>query len=144
MTRDDLLAAAAAIRANAAERDPALAAIPIAAIGWATVDHERAMGELDAALDIDAEPWLVLPRDAAMGASARVRSLGGGTPTLVVLEPDTEGPLAASLVRFGEGVAAVYLDAATVGATEVRGRRATSGPAWGPHVIVLEDGEAAP
>jgi hypothetical protein len=144
MTRDDLLAAAVAIRATASERDPTLAEVPIVAIGWATVDHERAMAELDAAVGADAEPWLALPRDAAMGASARVRSLGEGAPTLVVLEPDTEGGLAASLVRFGEGVAVVYLDAASGAAAAIQGRRVPGGPAWGPHVVVLEDRETTP
>jgi hypothetical protein len=141
MTRDDLVAAALAIRAKAAEADPELAALPVASIGWATVDHERAMAELDAALGTDAEPWVPLPRDAAMGASARVRRLGAGGPSLVVLEPDTEGSLAASLVRFGEGVAVVYLDAAAQGAAPatVTSRRVPGGPAWGPHVVLLGD-----
>ena len=100
------------------------------------------MAELDEALGGDADPWRPLPRDAAMGASARVRGLGAGEPPLVVLEPDTEGSLAASLVRFGEGVAVVYLDAATGDAVTVRGRRIPGGPAWGPHVVVLEDAAA--
>jgi hypothetical protein len=145
MTRDDLLAAAAAIRAPAAAAGLSLAALPIAAIGWATVDHERAMAELDEALGgaagatgADDEPWRPLPRDGAMGARAQVRGLGAGMPALVVLEPDTEGRLAASLARFGEGVAVVYLG--TLAAGGIGGARLVrGGPAWGPHVVVLGD-----
>jgi hypothetical protein len=140
MTRDELLAAATAIRATTVAADPSIAALPIAAIGWATVDHERAVAELDASLAGSlaeaAPPWRALPRDAAVGASARARGLGAGLPELLVLEPDTEGPLAASLARYGEGVAVVYVGAPTAAVGGV-GRLLRGGRAWGPHVVVL-------
>ena len=152
MTRDDLLAAAARIRATVAEADRSVAALPIAAIGWATVEHERAMGQLDEALagapgapgatGVDAERWRPMPRDAALGASAQVRGLGAGIPALVVLEPDSEGRLAASLARFGEGVAVVYLGTLAAGGFG-GGRLVRGGPAWGPHVVVLGDSLSA-
>ena len=142
MTRDELVAAGVAIRATAAAADLSLAALPIAAIGWATVDHERAMGELDAALrggpGAAANPWRPLPRDAAMGATARLRGLGTGVPALVVLEPDTEGRLAGSLARFGEGVVVVYLGTLAAGGIG-GGRLVRGGPVWGPHIVVLGD-----
>jgi hypothetical protein len=138
MTWRLLVDAAHAIRSGIA--DPVTAALPIAAIGWATVEGERAQGELDALLaaDLDAPrlaPWRSLDRDAALGASAWVRaaSEGAGDPALVVLEPDTEGLLAAFLARFGEGVGAVYLgDGALQSGRLVRGR-----PRWGPHAVAL-------
>jgi hypothetical protein len=144
-----LAEAAEAIRTAAAARDPRAAGLPVAAIGWATVEHERAIRELDALLGAprDAGPgaapdaaagpgaWAPIGRDPALGAQAWLRDPGGaaGDPSLVVLEPDTEGRLAASLARFGEGVAVAYLGAGRPpGGTLVRG-----GPAWGPHAVVL-------
>lgn len=60
----------------------------------------------------------------------------------MVLEPSTEGRLAARLARRGEGVCALYVvvDARPGGdspmiALGLPGRLATSGPAWGPFVI---------
>lgn len=134
MRPDGLLAAAEAIRTAAAKIDPVLASLPIAAIGWATVDHERAMAELDSALAAENDAWVALERDAALGASARSRGLGDEGAMLVVLEPDTEGPLAASLARFGEGVAVIYLGDGPVGS----GRLLRGGPVWGPHVVVRD------
>jgi hypothetical protein len=61
-----------------------------------------------------------------------------------VLEPDTEGPLAAALARFGEGLAAIYVRPGrrAGGRFEAVGpfgpARLAPGPAWGPHVLALE------
>lgn len=131
-----LLEAAEAIRSAAAELDGRVARLPIAGIGWATVDHERAEREFDELLG-SAGPWQPVERDAGLGAQGwwRAGAGGGAEPVLVVLEPDTEGRLAASLVRFGEGVAVVYL-----GAGRPRpGTLARGAPAWGPHAILLDD-----
>jgi len=71
------------------------------AVGWGTVDLERAA----------AEAWpgrstAPLPDDALLGA----RCLAAvDEPALVLLEPSTEGRLAASLARHGEGPIALYL-----------------------------------
>ncbi len=144
MTWDDLLAAANGIRARAVEADPSLAPLALAGLGWATVDHERAMDELDVALGATSSTrWTALDRDGLLGASAWLREPSVGRPAIVLLEPDTEGRLAASLARFGEGVAAVYLGAASLGPRSLgRARLAPGGPAWGPHVIVIENGDA--
>src|SRR6476646_3562137 len=95
----DLVAAGEAIRAGVAERDPWLAELPVGGIGWATVELDRAAHELPAC-----GPFETAPRDATLGASARRLRPGGaaGNPdrargALLLLEPDTEGLLAASL-----------------------------------------------
>src|SRR5262245_64494547 len=142
----EIVGVAEAIRASAAERDPWLAEVPVVGIGWATVELDRAVSELSAIGRF--EP---APRDATLGASARRGSLLDRTrPALVLLEPDTEGLLAATLARFGEGVGAVYLgplDRADVDDTPRLGppRPGPLGPArlvigrrpWGPQALVL-------
>src|SRR5436190_19537373 len=103
----ELIAAAESIRSAAAARDPWLADLPVAGIGWATVELDRAAREL-----ASVGAFVAAPRDAALGASAmRSPVQKGGPPAIVLLEPDTEGLLAAALARFGEGVLAVYLRA---------------------------------
>lgn len=153
-----LLEEAEAIRAGAAARAPFLEGASLAGIGWATVELERAARELD-----PAGTWTVAPRDTLLGASCWLASptepgTEAADPALLLLEPDTEGRLAASLVRFSEGVAAIYIRptaaAAATNAVAASGPRLSAaddgplgtgrvllgGPAWGPHVIVLEAG----
>ena len=90
-----------AIRANPTLR--------LAGVCWATVELDRAEAELG--------PWLgpaTAPRDGTephLGARTRARaSRGLPGPVLVLAEPVTEGRLAASLARDGEGPCALYLD----------------------------------
>lgn len=157
MSWDDLLEAAERIRATTVTADPRLAELPLVGIGWATVEGERAMRELDArfpaATAHGRQVWRPAARDEDLGALAWVRIAAGDEPaSIVVLEPDTEGRLAASLARWGEGVAAIYLgppaDPAGSGVPHARGgplglgRLVRGGPAWGPHVVVLEGGVA--
>lgn len=140
MSWADLLGAADRIRGAASDADQGLARLPLAAIGWATVEAERAIRELDAAVSSDepanaASTWTEVGRDATLGARVWERGPGAAQPgpALLVLEPDTEGRLAASLARFGEGVAAIYL-----GEGPIRpGRLVGGGKPWGPHVVVL-------
>jgi hypothetical protein len=131
MIPTELRAAAERIRAGAVERDPAIDGLPLTGIGWATVERERAERELEPAAD-----WVELERDPALGARRWLRAVDTGgdhdVPALVVLEPETEGRLAASLARFGESVAVAYLGADAI----TRGRLLRGGPAWGPHVVV--------
>jgi hypothetical protein len=141
-----LVAAAQSLRADAAERDPWLADLRVAGIGWATVELERAAREL-----ASQGPFTAAARDVALGATA-VRSplADRSRPALFLLEADTEGLLAASLARFGEGVLAAWLgplDRADVDDTPRLGppragplgpaRLVIGRPAWGPHVLVL-------
>ena len=142
-----LVAAAEAIRAAASERDPWLAELPVAGIGWGTVELERAARELASRGPFTS----AAARDVGLGATA-VRSplADRSRPALVLLEPDTEGLLAASLARFGEGVLVAWLgplDRADVDDTPRLGppragplgpaRLVVGLPAWGPHVLVL-------
>jgi hypothetical protein len=142
----NLVAAAESIRSAAATRDPWLAELPVAGIGWATVELGRAEREL-----AGVGPFGMAPRDAALGASARRSATKRGrSPVIALLEPDTEGLLAAALARFGEGVLAVYLgplDRADIDDTPRLGppqpgplgpaRLVIGRPAWGPHALVL-------
>jgi hypothetical protein len=93
-----------------------------------------------------------LPADALLGA----RAAWSGTPGVVLAEPTTEGRLAASLARWGEGPAAIYvavgrpvLETVAV-ALERLGERprhgtgpfgaqllAQTSSAWGPHLLLV-------
>ena len=120
-----LLAAAEAIRS-----DTDLADLPIEGVGWATVDAERAFRELDGVLG--PATWVPDVRDAPLGASVwRCDPSPSDDVSLFVLEPDTEGRLAAFLARFGEGVGAVYVAGGGDGSRVV-----AVNPRWGPYAIV--------
>ena len=83
----------------------------VVAIGWATVELDRATAELG--LDLGLAPDMFIPADpsVALGAECRLASgvLADGR-SLAVLEPATEGPLAAALARWGEGPRVVWLE----------------------------------
>lgn len=142
----ELVAAAARIHATVAERDPWLAELPIVGIGWATVELDRAERELSSVAGFEAAP-----RDSALGAAARRSPIAERTrPAVVLLEPDTDGLLAAALARYGEGVDVVYLgplDRADIDDTPRLGpprsgplgsaRLVIGRPRWGPHALVL-------
>lgn len=139
MTWADLIGAAERIRADAVAADPGLTDLPLAGIGWATVEGERAICELDVLLADDvaeADPgsWTVLDRDTTFGARVWRRQTHGPSarPVVFVFEPDTEGRLAASLARFGEGVAVIYLGDTSLGP----GRLVRGAKPWGPHVVL--------
>ena len=86
-----------------------------AAVGWATVDLDRAASELGTALGIAADRFLDAAPSPSLGARCRVAAdaIAGGV-TLVLLEPATEARLAATLARHDEGPAAVWLAVADV------------------------------
>jgi len=94
---------------------PARPPLTLVGVGWATVELDRADAELD--------PWLA-PRGGAgeggaedaegtephLGGRSRRRGAGGlPAGSLLLLEPSTEGRLAAALARDGEGPCALYL-----------------------------------
>jgi hypothetical protein len=88
------------------------------AIGWATVELDRATSELGRALGLPRGPRAFRPgsRSAVLGGACRVAA--GVLPdggSLVVLEPDTEGRLAGSLARLGEGPVAGWFVAGAPG-----------------------------
>jgi hypothetical protein len=103
--RDD---AATRIRAFAAS-SVAPARLPVGAgrlvaVGWATVETERAVAELAAGLGTDASAFVAGRASAALGAVCVVaEAILPGALSLVVLEPSTEGRVAAGLARWDEG-----------------------------------------
>lgn len=105
------------------------------ALGWATVDGERAARELSG---LDVRP---AGEEVALGARAWVARIG--SVDIVLLEPSTEGRLAAALARRGEGLVALYLGAEQVeGALRPTalgrpGRLLPHARPWGPFVILV-------
>ena len=103
------------------------------AVGWGTVDSERAELELGDALGTTFGPFEDAPDDDLLGARCRTAA-GGPVGSIVVLEPVREWRLAASLARFDEGPVAVWfaLAAMPVGGTTAIG----AGP-FGPERLVV-------
>ena len=119
----------------------------VLALGWATVDLERAASTWPGAR------WQTAPRDSLVGARALVGrvSLPAGAAsadavprkphadgrltdqgpadaiTVALLEPDREGRLAASLARHGEGPTALYVLVAPVAIAGIVARLARLG-----------------
>jgi len=125
---------------------------------WATVDLERALREHGStSAEAEAAVAAAVP-DPHLGA--RVAVIDGGDGGLLALaEPATEGRLAASLARNGEGPAGRYLAVRGGDTPEAYRRRAQAAgvavsrietgpfgpsalligrPVTGPHVVVVE------
>lgn len=140
-------------------RDPVLVATggrPVG-LGWATVELDRAAGELGAAFGLPAERFVPAATSTTLGAYARIAAgaLSGGL-AIVLLEPSTEGRLAASLARHGEGPLAIWLavddfpapvDAVSASGVTVSSEHAgpfgaerllLDGPIHGPHRLIVE------
>lgn len=103
-------------------------------VGWATVDIERTLADLAVA---DAR---ATHDDELLGA--RAWRVDGGPVGLLLLEPVTEGRIAAALARRGEGIAALYVasDRPLDGllrptAVGLRGSLVFQERPWGPFVI---------
>jgi hypothetical protein len=120
--------------------------------GWATVDLDRAERELRTTHG-DVTP---AADDALLGARCRIVVPDAG-PLIVLMEPSTEGPLAAALARYGEEPAVEYLAPTAPGADIVASAAAAgirlspvsdgplgssrlvlAGARWGPHLILVE------
>jgi hypothetical protein len=141
------------LRAAAEACDPGLQARRILGIGWATVDLERSIAMATAA---DGSEWAPGARDVLLGARSARRATSARHPAppgddaveVVLLEPDTEGLVAASLARFGEGLSVAWFESDPAGDHGRRGapretalgpgRLVLGGPRWGPHAVVLE------
>lgn len=123
--------------------------------GWATVELDRGEREFAAALTATGlvDPGVeAAPDDEALGASCRLLRDASGRVT-VLLEPNTEGLLAAALARHGEGSVVRYLVADVDASARVRAagfRSATEhagplgpqrlvlgGPRWGPFLVLV-------
>ncbi len=113
----------------------------LAALGWATVDAERLAAALGKPLTDEAHD------DPALGATGH--GIASASLPLVLLEPATEGRIAAALARLGEGPVALYLEGATLGpdddttpvtrtGTGRAGRLFRSARPSGPFIVVLE------
>jgi hypothetical protein len=90
------------------------------ALGWATVELDRAERELTADLGLAPGAFIEAPDSRVLGARCRVAPdtfLGG--VALVIIEPATEGRLSAALARHGEAPLAAWfeLDGGLDGAT---------------------------
>ena len=110
----------------------------VVAVGWATVDLERSAATLS---QID---FAFAPDDEALAGRALIGY--PGAVALVLLEPSTEGRLAGTLARNGEGIAVIY-EAARGLPPDGPARRTPMGrlgrlvdPAqrWGPYRIIVE------
>ena len=118
------------------------------AVGWATVELDRAAAELAGFLGL--APDAFVP-EASIVLGARCRVATGVLPdglSLAILEPITEGRLAARLARLGEGPAAVWSRRApdsrvAAGAARPgpfgRERLAPGGPVQGPYRLLIVD-----
>lgn len=116
------------------------------AVGWATVELDRAVTQLRAALQIPSRRFVDAPGSVCLGARCLIAKgvLRGGV-SLVILEPNTEGRLAAALARHDEGPVAVWLaveNLAEAAATLRMVGRPTSHPETGPFGVerLLLDG----
>jgi hypothetical protein len=104
------------------------------AVGWATVDAERAVATLSIDLHVLPAAFLPAPDSEALGARCLVaRSVLQGGGALVVLEAATEGLLAAALARHDEGPRVVWI--AADDAAEVSAARPSPGP-FGPERLL--------
>jgi hypothetical protein len=101
---------------------------------WATVDLDRTL----ASLGIEPGAGTAMA-DVLLGARVLVLPSGPDGSSLAVAEPITEGRLAATLARHGEGPAGRYL-AVTDGLRMARDRAAATGVA----VSRVEDGPFGP
>ncbi|MBI3751081.1 MAG: hypothetical protein HY263_05420 [Chloroflexi bacterium] len=126
---------------------------------WATVDLDRTIRDVATPREATGNPTPAppsggvsltvetLPDDAALGARARSVTFADGT-AVVVLEPATEGPLAAALAKHGEDWVASYL-LADAGAPR-RLRRAgipltpEAGGPLGPQRLLAGSGRTGP
>lgn len=141
------------IRRQLARLAPAIVDDRICA--WATVELDRAesaiRGDAPGHARISAQ---AVADDDILGARCRLVHRERGAP-LLLLEPATEGRLAASLARLGEGPVALYATlpaggvevlraagvqlSAEAGGPLGRQRLVVGGPRWGPHLIVIEE-----
>jgi hypothetical protein len=111
---------------------------PVLAIGWATVDLDRAVADL--ALQLGTVPAAFLPAADSVVLGARCRVGYGVLPgdrPLAIVEPRTEGRLAAFLARVGEGPAVTWSRAPSPGKPDAHGP-ARPGP-FGPERLVSGD-----
>lgn len=140
----DLNPGGPASRLQAAIDESSAGGAQVVAVGWATVELDRAAWELATDLGLASDPFEPGEASDALGASSRIGPglLPDGI-AVVLLEPATEGRLAERLARHGEGPAAAWLaprqDPDRDADREPVTGRVTTGP-FGPERRVPSDG----
>jgi hypothetical protein len=119
------------------------------ALGWATVDLDRAAAELAMELGLAVTAFLPAPDSIVLGARCRVA--GGALPggvALAIVEPATEGILAAALARHGEGPSVTWVRSSHAPSRSAASTRTgpfgperlkPGGPAQGPFLLLIGD-----
>lgn len=118
--------------------------------GWATVDLDRAEATFTRERGPSTRSTAVV--DAMLGAHGRALLLADGHE-VVLLEPFTEGRIAAALARHGEGPLVTYVLAGPGAPSRARAagiqlssegagpfglqRLILGGPRWGPFVVLV-------
>jgi len=132
----------ASIRRLSAETGADRLGLPVIALGWATVDTERGAAELS-----DYGPFEPAAGEAILGARTVVGPPGPGNLRVAIVEPNTEGRLAATLARHDEGPAVLWVAGAPQGDVRLstpadgpfgRERLVLGGRLGGRHLIVAE------
>jgi hypothetical protein len=126
------------------------------AVGWATVELERAVAELADRL-VPGTAFRPAPDSVLLGARCLVGDLADpvdGATRMVLLEPATEGRLAATLARHDEGWCASWVEAtdADPAAAPTRAQPGPFGPERllaggamsGPHRLVVTPATIGP
>ncbi len=119
------------------------------AIGWATVELDRAARELSGLLAVGAA-FADGPPSVTLGAWTRVgflRMPTGSRLWIAILEASTEGRLAATLARAGEGWAVRWEASAGSAAASPAGKARRSAPRpgpFGPERLLLDEPLARP
>jgi hypothetical protein len=129
--------------------------------GWATVDSDRVERSLVASFGrLSPTRSRDLADDTLLGARCRLLSSGPAALEVLLLEPVTEGRIAASLARFDEGPVALYVLVPAERFREVLRDLQTGGlvlsgegsgpfgperlvagsPRWGAHLVIAGDG----
>jgi hypothetical protein len=127
--------------------------------GWATVDTDRAERDLVRSFGRLSQAWSRdLADDTLLGARCRLIESRPGLLEILLLEPVTEGRIAASLARYDEGVVVVYVLVPAARLMEVLRDLRASGlvlsgegagpfgpewlvagsPRWGAHLCIAE------
>jgi hypothetical protein len=126
------------------DRLRSIGARPVA-VGWATVELDRAADELGAVFGVPPTRFVAATATRALGGRCRMSPglLPDGV-ALVLIEPETEGRLAALLARHGEGPVALWfaVDDLPAAAARVRESGATTSAAgpgpFGPERLLLD------
>ena len=114
----------------------------VLAVGWATVELDRAAEEL-AHLLAPGAGFGAAASSVLLGARCRSAPAADAGLWIALLEPDTEGRLAASLARSGEGWVATWVLAEPTGTDSAALSAARPGP-FGPERLRLGGGLAGP